>query len=104
MKFIKRYLLPAIAITFFISNTGYGSEELAQQNNCLACHSVEDKLIGPTFKEIAAKYKDDTSAKDTLADKIKNGGSGVWGQIPMPPNPAVDDNDVNTLVDWILSL
>ena len=77
--------------------------ELAKKSNCLACHSVENKIVGPSFKEIAAKYKNDDSAVSTLMSKIKNGGSGNWGAIPMPANPGVSDTDSRALVEWILS-
>ncbi len=80
------------------------SEELARNSNCLACHKVDTRLVGPSLQEIAAKYKDDATAADTLIEKVKAGGVGVWGQIPMPPNPLVNDADAKTLVDWILSL
>ena len=93
-----------LSIALFVPLSGNASEELAQSSNCLSCHAVDGKLIGPSLVEIAAKYKDQDGAAEMLADKVKNGGSGVWGQIPMPPNPMVSDDDVTTLVDWILSL
>jgi cytochrome c len=80
------------------------SEELAQKNNCLACHSIDGKLVGPSFKEISEKYKGDDAAAALLADKVKNGGGGTWGAIPMPPNPAVSDDDIAAIVEWALSL
>ena len=80
------------------------NEELARNKNCLACHKVDAKLVGPSFQEIAAKYKGDAAAADTLATKVKEGGVGAWGQIPMPPNPQVSDDEAKTLVDWIMSL
>jgi len=79
------------------------NEELAKKHNCLACHTVDKKLVGPSYKEVAAKYRGDPSAAAKLADKVKKGGQGVWGQIPMPPNPQVPDADVKALVSWILS-
>jgi cytochrome c len=79
-------------------------EALAKKNNCMACHQVDKKVVGPAYKDIAAKYKGDASARDTLIAKVKQGGSGTWGAIPMPPNAAVSEEDVATLVDWILSL
>lgn len=79
-------------------------QELAQSKNCLACHQVEAKVVGPAFKDVAAKYKGDAAAPDMLAEKIKAGGVGNWGQIPMPPNPAVSDEEAMTLVEWIMSL
>ena len=79
------------------------SEELAKKHNCFACHAVDKKLVGPSYKDVAAKYRADKGAAAKLADKVKKGGVGVWGQIMMPPNAAVPDADVNTLVKWILS-
>jgi len=79
-------------------------EALAKKYNCLACHTVDKKVIGPAYKDVAAKYKGDKGAEARLVAKVKNGGSGVWGQIPMPPNPAVPDGDVKALVKWVLSL
>ena len=80
-------------------------ESLAKKDNCFACHAVDKKVIGPGYKEVAAKYKGDKSAEAKLIEKVKKGGSGVWGQIPMPPNsPQVKDEDIKTIVRWILSL
>ena len=79
------------------------SEALAKKHNCLACHQTDKKVVGPSYKEVAAKYAGDKSAQAKLVDKVKKGGSGVWGQIPMPPNAAVPDADVQALVRWILS-
>ena len=80
------------------------AEALAQKSGCTACHNVDKKLIGPAYKEVSAKYKADKDAATKLAAKVKAGGSGVWGQIPMPPNTQISDADINTLVAWILSL
>ena len=79
------------------------SEALAKKYNCLACHAVDKKLIGPAYKDVAAKYKGDAGAEAKLVAKVKNGGTGTWGQIPMPPNSAVPDADIKTLVKWVLS-
>ena len=81
-----------------------GAQELAGKSGCLACHAVDKKLVGPAYKEVAAKYAGQADAEAKLIQKVKNGGSGVWGSVPMPPNPQVSDQDVKTLVDWILSL
>ena len=78
-------------------------EELAKKHNCLACHAVDKKLVGPSYKDVAAKYRNDKGAEAKLVDKVKKGGTGVWGQVPMPPNAAVPDADIRTLVKWILS-
>jgi cytochrome c len=79
------------------------SEELAKKHACLACHTVDKKLVGPAYKEVAAKYRGDAGAEAKLVDKVKKGSQGVWGQVPMPPNGAVPDGDVRALVKWILS-
>ena len=80
------------------------SEELAKKHACTACHAVDKKLVGPAYKDVAAKYAKDPKAAAMLADKVKKGSVGVWGQVPMPPNAAVPDADVKTLVAWVLSL
>jgi len=79
------------------------SEELAKKHACFACHATDKKLVGPSYKDVAAKYRAEKGADAKLFDKVKKGGSGVWGTIPMPPNTAVPDADVKTLVKWILS-
>ena len=78
--------------------------ELAKSKNCLACHAVDKKVLGPGYKEVAAKYKGDKGAEAHLINKIQKGGSGVWGQIPMPPQSAVSPDEAKTLAKWILSL
>lgn len=77
---------------------------LAQKNACMACHQVDKKLVGPAYKDVAAKYRGDKTAEAKLVKKVKNGGSGVWGTIPMPPHPQMSDADIKTIVHWILSL
>jgi cytochrome c len=79
------------------------AKQMAQKYNCLACHAEDKKLVGPSYKEVAKKYKGDAGAAAKLATKVKAGGGGVWGSIPMPPNN-VPDADIKTMVDWILSL
>ena len=79
------------------------SEELAKKHACFACHATDKKLVGPSYKDVAAKYRGDKGAEAKLADKVKKGGVGVWGQVPMPPNAAVPDADIRALVKWILS-
>jgi cytochrome c len=78
--------------------------DLAKNSGCLNCHNVDAKLVGPALKEVAAKYAGEDGAAEMLAGKIKNGSSGVWGQIPMPPNPAVSDENALKLAEWVLSL
>ena len=79
------------------------NEALAQKSGCMACHAVDKKIVGPAYKEVAAKYKGDAKAEAMLVDKVKKGGVGTWGQIPMPPNAAVKDEDIKTLVKWVLA-
>lgn len=76
--------------------------ELAQKKNCMACHAVDKKLVGPSFKEVAAKYAGDKEATAKLSTKVLKGGSGVWGQIPMPANPQVSEAEAKQLVTWVL--
>ncbi|MBS0353270.1 MAG: c-type cytochrome [Proteobacteria bacterium] len=77
--------------------------DLAKAKNCLACHAVDKKVVGPAYKDVAAKYKGDKTAEAKLVEKVQKGGSGVWGQVPMPPNPQVTPAEAKTLVSWVLS-
>jgi cytochrome c len=99
----KTTMILAVALAFGPA-AALAQEALAQKNGCLACHAVDKKVVGPSYKEVAAKYKGDKTAQAKLEAKVKSGGTGVWGQVPMPPNGAVSDADVKTLVTWILSL
>ena len=85
------------------SGAAFASADLAKAKNCLACHAVDKKLVGPAFKDIAAKYAKDSGAAANLAKKVREGGSGVWGQVPMPPNPQVSAEEAATLASWVLS-
>ncbi len=76
---------------------------LMKKDNCSACHAVDKKLVGPSYKDVAAKYKDDPQAEAKLIEKVVKGGSGVWGPVPMPPHPTVPKDDIKTIVDWILA-
>ena len=82
----------------------FASEELARKNACTACHAVDKKLVGPAFKDVAAKYRGNAKAEAMLQEKVKKGSVGTWGQVPMPPNAGAKDDDVKALVKWILSL
>ena len=77
--------------------------DLAKGKNCLACHAVDKKLVGPAYKDVAAKYKGDKTAEAKLIEKVQKGGVGAWGQIPMPPNPQVNAAEAKTLVAWVLA-
>jgi cytochrome c len=80
------------------------AEALAKASGCLACHTVDKKLVGPSFMEIAAQYRKDKATEANLIKKVKAGGKGAWGDVPMPPNAHVKDPDIKTLVQWILSI
>jgi cytochrome c len=86
-----------------VSVPAVASPELAKKHACFACHAVDKKLVGPSYKDVAAKYRGDKGAEGKLLDKVKKGSQGTWGQVPMPPNAAVPDGDVRALVKWILS-
>ncbi len=77
--------------------------EMAKKYNCTACHAVDKKIVGPSYQDVAAKHKGDAGAVAKLVEKVKKGGAGVYGPIPMPPNAAVPDADVKALVEWILA-
>jgi cytochrome c len=81
----------------------FAQAELAKQKNCLACHATDKKLVGPSYKDVAAKYKADKDAPAKLAKKIREGGVGVWGQVPMPANPQVNEQEAASLAKWVLS-
>jgi cytochrome c len=101
MKFAP--LVLAAAAGAVLALPAQASEELAKKYMCMTCHTVDKKLVGPSYKDVAAKYKADKTAEAKLYDKVKKGGTGVWGQIPMPPNDKVPDADVKALVKWVLS-
>lgn len=77
---------------------------LANAKNCMACHAVDRKLVGPALKDVAIKYANDKTAADKLATKIQKGGSGVWGPVPMPSNTQVSDADAKKLATWVLTI
>ncbi len=94
----------AASALLFVGSAAQANQELATKNACMSCHQLAVKVVGPAYKDVANKYKGDPEAAAKLAEKVKAGGSGVWGPIPMPPNANVSDEDVKALVDWILSL
>ncbi len=83
---------------------GVDALAIATSSGCMGCHQVEVKVVGPSYKEVAAKYKGDAGALDMLSAKVKAGGTGTWGQIPMPPNAHVSDENIRTVVEWVLTL
>ena len=100
---MKRVLL-ATLVTLTFTGAALADQKLAGSKNCLACHAVDNKVVGPAFKEVAAKYAGDKEAAATLAAKVIAGGGGVWGAIPMPANTQVKEAEAKKLVAWILSL
>lgn len=98
---MKRTLM-IMASLAVLSAPAMADEALAKSKNCLACHAVDKKLVGPSYKDIAKKYAGDAKAADMLATKIQKGGAGVWGAIPMPANPQVNDAEAKKLATWIL--
>jgi cytochrome c len=86
-----------------IAGTASASADMAKAKNCTACHAVDKKLIGPSFKDIAAKYAADKDAVAKLSKKVREGGTGVWGQVPMPANPQVSADEATTLVKWVMT-
>ena len=106
---MKSVILSVAMIGAFLANQAQAldakaAEALAQKSGCLACHSIQNKVVGPSYKEVAAKYKNDKGAEAKLVAKVKAGSSGVWGPVPMPPHPQVKDEDIKTIVQWVLSL
>ncbi|MBV8210013.1 MAG: c-type cytochrome [Burkholderiaceae bacterium] len=87
-----------------VSTAASAQLELAQKKNCLACHTIDKKLVGPSYKDVAKKYENDKDAPARLAKKVREGGVGVWGQIPMPANPQVNEAESLQLAKWVLSL
>ncbi len=107
MKIIATLLAAAAAATLAAgahAADAKASEALAMASGCLACHSVDKKLVGPGYKEVANRYRKDKGAEANLVQKVKAGGTGVWGDVPMPPNAHVKDADIKTIVQWILSI
>ncbi|HJW50900.1 MAG TPA: c-type cytochrome [Burkholderiaceae bacterium] len=100
---MKRVLAVTALGLAVASGPVFAQAELAKQKNCLACHAIDKKLVGPAYKDVAAKYKGDKDAAAKLAKKIREGGVGVWGQVPMPANPQVNEQEAMSLAKWVLS-
>lgn len=94
----------AAALILFNSSAANATSELQRKYNCSGCHADERKLVGPSYKDVAAKYKGKKDAEANLITKVKNGGSGVWGPVPMPPNASVPDEDLAAMVKFILAM
>jgi cytochrome c len=98
---MKSVLISALIATGLIASApAFANKDLATKSGCMACHAVDKKLVGPAYQEVAKKYK--AADEAMLIDKVKKGGKGNWGQIPMPPNDKLKDEDLKALVKWIL--
>ncbi len=102
-----RFLLAALLV---LSATGqaFAQEssdvaDLVKASGCLSCHSVTEKIVGPAFKDVAAKYANDADAVSSLAQSVKNGSRGKWGRVPMPPHASISNEDLTTLTTWVMS-
>ncbi|MCY1261909.1 Cytochrome c-552 [compost metagenome] len=102
---MNRPFFALVLVTAMLASfSAKASPELAQQKNCMACHAVGQKLAGPAFKDVSGRYANENAASEMLAEKIRKGGVGTWGAIPMPPNPQVNAEEAKRLAQWILSL
>jgi cytochrome c len=93
----------AVTVGLLLAGSAQADEKLAQANGCMTCHQIDKKVLGPSYKDVAAKYKGDKAAEATLVKKVKDGGKGVWGDMIMPPNAHVKDADIAAIVKWILT-
>ena len=100
---MKSLILVVAGAAMFVTAGAQASEPLAQSSGCMTCHAVDRKVIGPSFKDVAAKYSGNKAAEADLFKKVKAGGKGVWGDMPMPPNAHIKDEDIKTLVRWVLT-
>lgn len=92
-----------LGASMLVSMPVFASKELAQKNQCLACHAADKKIVGPAYQDVAKKYAGQKSAEATVAANIKSGGSGKWGPVPMPAQAALSDADAKALAVWILA-
>ncbi len=100
---MKARLLMWFALTALSSNAAMANADLAKSKNCMSCHAIANKIMGPAYKDVAAKYAGQNDVEDKLTQKVLKGGSGVWGAVPMPANPQVSEAEARTLVRWVLS-
>ena len=100
---MKTLLTLAASLSIVVSGSAMANSDLAKSKNCMACHSVDAKLVGPAFKDVAKKYAGDKTAEAKLVTKVLKGGSGVWGAIPMPANPQVSEAEARVLVKWVMA-
>ena len=100
---MKRAMFVVLAASALVSGSAMANADLAKAKNCMACHAVQTKLVGPAFKDVAAKYAGQKGIEAKLVAKIVKGGSGSWGAIPMPANPQVSEAEAMTLTKWIMA-
>lgn len=100
---MKLTVIATIATAALLSTPAMANMELAKKSNCMACHAVDKKMVGPAYQDVAKKYAGQKDAVKKLSAKVKAGGKDTWGPVPMPPNPNVKDADIETLVKWILA-
>lgn len=101
---MKYKLMLAAMMAALASGSAFANADLAKAKNCMACHAVDNKVVGPGYKEVAKKYAGDKTAEAKLIQKVLKGGSGTWGAVPMPANTQVNEAEAKTLVKWILAL
>ena len=101
MKLLKTLLLAGAGL--LIAGQASADEALAKAKNCMSCHAMDKKVVGPSYKDVAKKYAGNKNAQAKLEAKVKAGGKGAWGDIPMPPNPQVKPDDLKKIVAWILA-
>ena len=99
---MKKFALFA-SLAAVIAMPAFANADLAQKKSCMACHAADKKLVGPSFKDVAAKYAGQTDAAAKMVEKIQKGGVGAWGQVPMPANPQVNAEEAKQLATWVLS-
>jgi cytochrome c len=92
-----------IASLALVATSAFADDALLKKNNCIACHAADKKLVGPSYKAVADRYRGQSDAADKLAKKIRAGGAGVWGAIPMPPHPQVSEADAKKMATYILN-
>ena len=101
---MKRVLFAVAALAALAAGPAMADEAMAKAKNCMACHSVDKKVVGPAYKDVAKKFAGQAGAVDTLTNAILKGSQGVWGAVPMPPNANVSPDEAKKLATWVLSL
>ena len=105
MRLLKKLAIIGV-VAWFATGTLVNADdgqELLKGKDCVGCHKLDAKAVGPSYKQIAEKYKGDANAKEALVKKVKTGGAGNWGQIPMPPHPKLEEEEIGKIIDWVLT-